>query len=368
MKLQAWFYLKITLRIISGFGAFFCFYLSLLKENEDGEWQHRFEKLWVKIDDLRKQAISRHVAIARVTSDFLTSICDRLFGKRLFSIQAVGVSCCLAVALFGIAIWLLTLLAKPIAGLPFLSFVLTGGVLGLMPAFLNKTLWIKCWFIGVVWLSYNNFVSPFIDISTLLHSAGLTRLPLMVMAIPICLFLGLALFVLLIAIIRKGLLYISATSSSLKIGLLYIGFCFPAAMLIVLWKVFLLNLDLLDKWFPLPAVNPTTSTTLTEVLSFDQNLSWGILWGMFSFSLFVCIFFLNSVLAALSAMFVIFGAVLVIHHFLWPLLDRPIYSLQKLGITKRPKVIGYVGVWLAALALALGKFDWLEKIVDKISP
>ena len=50
----------------------------------------------------------------------------------------------------------------------------------------------------------------------------------------------------------------------------------------------------------------------------------------------------------------------------WPLLARPVYALQRLGIAHRKKLYGTLGAGL--FFLSTGKYEFLEKIIERLNP
>jgi hypothetical protein len=61
-------------------------------ENEEGKWQNRMENLWVTIHDREEITGSKLLAFFNKISVVVTQGFDWIFGPRLFSLRAVGVS------------------------------------------------------------------------------------------------------------------------------------------------------------------------------------------------------------------------------------------------------------------------------------
>jgi hypothetical protein len=70
------------------------FYASLSYETEDGKIQNLLEEWWIKVDDYKKQAISKHTAFIKALASLVTNIFDRVFGTRIYSVESLGVSIC----------------------------------------------------------------------------------------------------------------------------------------------------------------------------------------------------------------------------------------------------------------------------------
>lgn len=72
---------------------FFCLLSAIaLYPNEEGKIQSRFEDFWIRVDDYQELALSRHTAFLQQVAGLETRFLDRVFGIRLFSPQAIGVS------------------------------------------------------------------------------------------------------------------------------------------------------------------------------------------------------------------------------------------------------------------------------------
>src|SRR2546423_9241881 len=78
-------------------------YASFSYETEDGTIQSLLELWWIKVDDYQKLSLSRHVAFIKMLATVVTYIFDRLFGVRIFSLQAFGVSICYSFLCTGVA-------------------------------------------------------------------------------------------------------------------------------------------------------------------------------------------------------------------------------------------------------------------------
>jgi len=59
------------------------FYASLSYETEDGKIQNLLEEWWIKVDDYKKLAISKHTAFIKALASLVTSIFDGTFGTRI---------------------------------------------------------------------------------------------------------------------------------------------------------------------------------------------------------------------------------------------------------------------------------------------
>ena len=74
----------------------------------------------------------------------------------------------------------------------------------------------------------------------------------------------------------------------------------------------------------------------------------------------------NVIDGVVAFVFVVLAAVMLAHRLLWPLLDRPLYALQGIGIARRRWLFGAVGLTL------LGWGGWrlpdaLKEIVKSVA-
>ena len=98
--------LHLALRVLAGIVGAISLYAALfLYEDEHGNLENRLEDWWVKLDDERNSAVSRHTAFMREVARLAGDVFDRVFGKKLLSPQAFGVSSAFTIA--GVAVFAL---------------------------------------------------------------------------------------------------------------------------------------------------------------------------------------------------------------------------------------------------------------------
>lgn len=79
-------------------GLLLCYGALFLYEDEQRVLQSTLETLWIEIDDLRRNAVRKHVALLRVAATASLEFLDRLFGRSLLSTRAIGVAICISLA------------------------------------------------------------------------------------------------------------------------------------------------------------------------------------------------------------------------------------------------------------------------------
>lgn len=75
----------------------------------------------------------------------------------------------------------------------------------------------------------------------------------------------------------------------------------------------------------------------------------------------------NVITSFAAAAFLVLALAALVHRPLWPLFERPLYAVQKLGIVRRTKLLGTDGVLL--LGVAFGAMPaWLRELLAGLSP
>jgi hypothetical protein len=345
-----------ALRLIVGaIGLGLIYQAFLLYETQEGAFANKLEDLWIKIDDLHKVAVAKHTAFVSVLAAFFSTILDRIFGKKLLSVQATCVSVCYAIASLGLTLLVIDLYfeGKLEGEESFVSMLIYCFTYGTIPALIPRStgsVWIKIWTIGFVFLAYHYFVGPLIEASALLLSAGQTKLTLFILALIIVVALSAGLFTAFIAVIRKMISYVSSVDSTKKVIFVIILGCLPLITLYVLWKTFLLSLGM------------ATLPTEEQAKSFNVGLGTGIYLAYFS--TMICTMLMHLIFIPFTGCFILLAALMMLHRLFWPVLERPVYALQKLEGAKRSKLFGLIGFVL--LLFASGKIEWFEKLVKLV--
>ncbi|MFZ0751355.1 MAG: hypothetical protein WAM70_18475 [Pyrinomonadaceae bacterium] len=80
--------------LLAVIGGLLIYVAAFLYETEKKKIQDTLEVLWISIDEKQKGAISWSVVFTQAVAQLTGSSLDRLFGHRIFSLQAIGVSLC----------------------------------------------------------------------------------------------------------------------------------------------------------------------------------------------------------------------------------------------------------------------------------
>jgi hypothetical protein len=333
--------------ILGGLGVLLV-YASFSYEDEEGKIQSRLEEWWIRIDDFKRQALSSHIAFMKVLASVLTSFLDRLFGVRLFSLQSFGVSMCYSIFWLGIFLMIAVKLnpTPETADVHALNIAGFGLLFGTIPALMGKTSWnfigirfIHIWFVALLYVSFENFFLPFGYIVLFaLVQPGMEKGAFLFTAIIIGVVFAVFLFATFICIMRSTTKAIAHSTNPMKIIGLTILNAVPVVIFYGLFKLFIFIAHSSDR--------------VAMIMSF------------LAFIIICCGIMLNLAFILSAALFVCLAVVLLLHHLFWPLIQRPLYKLQALGVAKRPLLFRFIGLTL--IGLAFGKHEWLWSIIAKL--
>ena len=98
-----WHLLHLLLRLLEALLGIFCLVTAiLLYPSEDGKIRSALEDFWVRVDDYKRLALSRHAAFMTQVAQMETRVLDGVFGHKLFSRRAIAISAlCSAGTCFG---------------------------------------------------------------------------------------------------------------------------------------------------------------------------------------------------------------------------------------------------------------------------
>jgi hypothetical protein len=337
-----WDWIVIGIRIITFACGLLLIYVAIfLYEDEQGKIQNTLEDWWVKIDDLKRGALSRHTIFMQETARITNYGFNQLFGKKLVSLQALAVSACFSIASLGLAglymIYESENLFSSWLSLPFANEPLVA------------LLWLLM-FLGIAlipsrWPSLSGLVLGVSALSSILFFAlfwhNLEPNVFEYSSYCFGIVLGIASDMLFIALTRKLLRWSLMEKFS--------------RILTVILLNCLLSFVLIKGFYRF-------SFSVGQVYNFDFS-TLGNLMHIIDFAfLFAAGTNFFTVLFALAI--VILALIMLLHRTFWPMLSRPIYALAKLGIIHRPKLLGTIGLALLGLATGIAPVS-LKDIVDK---
>lgn len=315
--------------VIGLIGAVLLYVALFLRETEEGKLQNRLEELWIEIDDLSKAALSRQTAFLQRVSALANSGLNKLFGVRPFSAGAVSASLCFS---FGSVSFFLAYLfghvtASPHAGqfsespngeLILAYLVLPLVILGFI-SFLIGLLSTPYRYFAFLWIPVSLYFAAAYD----LDNRGFDWNPLQwhwfsdenLFMVLIMLVGGFASDVFFIAVTRWCLAKGSLLTKGWEIAFLLTLNGTIGLVLIspVLWGS--------EGFINTKYRSHSTVKLLLEVLGAS-----------------------NFVAGTISVFFILLALTALLHLAVWPILERPLYSLQRYGLVRQPKMLAAASV------------------------
>lgn len=337
--------LKIALTI---FGAMCLCMAFLLRENEEGEIQSKLEDLWIKIDDLQKHAISRHIAFIRIVTNVIGDFFGRIFGPKTLSFRSFCVSTCFTIGLVLLTLFLFNYLTGSRDKIIFepIATIVISLAYGLVVILIKDRKWLLVWYTGFCYFIYTNYLMYIYEfISATIRSGN---------SIPVFLLLmfligfggGSVVFAVLVSIVRKSLVWLSKSDSLIRLILIFFLNSLPFLVVYVGFHSALYSLLLFG------AVN----SKKFWVLGIEMTILFSL----------VCLVITSLLFAISAVMLICLSSAILLHKAFWPALERPIYALQRFGIIQRRKTVAGFGVLI--ILMAWGKWEILFKMIDKLIP
>lgn len=322
--------------------AVFCF------EDEEGKIQNILEKWWIQLDQSKKAAVSTETAfvqgVARLSSQFF----DRIFGPRIVSSRAITVSLFLSLAslIIGYAIYEGDWEDSP----GILAIVIVFGiaclVFGLLQSRWQSLWWLKIKLVVVaafallVWGSVVVNDSAF-DKPTTFDASDWLRL------------FGFSLF-LAITSLGCGVGFVLLTRRTLELA------SKARKVSQVLFAIFL-NYGAIFLLVAIPWYRFISRPQFLGI-SYEDGSRWFYVdWN----DITVAITYSNLLSGIIVSAFLAIGIVVLGHRLIWPLIERPVYTLGRLGIARRKNVLTTLAIFM--LSFAFGRpLDWLSKLLDSM--
>ena len=315
----------------------------LLYPDREGKIQSKFEDFWVRADDYKKLALSRHAAFMTGVAKLETRFLDRVFGDKLFSIRAAIVSLGCSITSLGVVGLLHNHEAFSTKSYDFFTPRQSLGLVcigiyafaamslprrrrKLLFAVLSFALLVPGWVLIIVNAPIKN---P--SVSNRVSSFELYFVYDFIIS-----FLGVLGFVcdvVFIAVTRKVLRKASETSRSSTILILVLSNIVLATFLVGPFLIERLNL-----------IPPT-----------KLNLLWFPLIGL-----------TNMFDVALALLFAFLAVLLLIHRAVWPLLTRTLFRMTDIGTKGRRGILTAFGVALLSASVFGEKVPDLFKDLMKV--
>jgi len=289
-----------------------------LYEDQERRIQNKLEKWWINLSDMESASRSRALAFMQEVAKLTGRGFDNLLGKRLLSLRFAVISICFSLAsifLWGYVILTFRLSSHPPANTSagvsliwFLVFLAFGSV----PAFTNNKVVLGLWWFVILInvlpiMGLLLFVFKTKGVGVAAHGAGYALLPF-----GFSLFCDLSFIVITRLILRQ-------ISKSVRVFHIVLGVLVNLLILVLLiWLPIFVGAKVARLW-------PLAGGVV--MMSFPLN----------SIDFIVC--FAALILATL----------LLVHHLLWPMIQRPLYAICRFGPPKNKWLTWTIGLTLLAL-------------------
>lgn len=331
-----WHAFHLVARTVEALVGLFCIVTAImLYPNEEGKLQSTFEDFWIRVDDYQRLALSKHAAFMTQVANFETRLLDRVFGTRLFSWRAIGVSLAssiLAVAGIFFYVSVFEMLGPYTPPLFFSAFTFLFAMLVLVPSVCVRSKRIVgtivvCVFLLLAAIPLELLSETYRDIMD--SSSGVIDFELIFPMIPV---IGFICDVLFIATTRRLLRWAQESTSSVEVVLIVL-FNLVLAVALMAPLVFWHSL------VKLPAIAIVDAALVAVSNVFD---------------------------VILALMFVVLALTLLTHRALWPLLNRTLFRLQDVGTKGRRAILVTVGFALMGAGLTGKVPELVKEIVEKL--
>jgi hypothetical protein len=329
-----WHFLHLIARPIEVLLGVFCVLTAIvLYPDEEGRIQSKFEDFWIRVDDFKNSALTRHAAFLTQVAKLETQFLNRLFGHKLISSQSIGVSFSLSLLTFSI-LGLATLgYASKVEDIRsmflrfYLSLLIVSLLVGVTSIFVRRrqntrTIAIASAIILVPFFIFK--FNPNLDSARAEVSANVLYLAVG----------GFACDVAFVALTRRFVMWTGEMTSTVKV------------MGTIVLNVFL-----------------ALCLTAPLLFSFINALSHRYLSVFFTrwFGILDAIALTNVFDVALALLFVLLATLLLIHRALWPLLTRTLFRMADIGTKGRRAILTAIGISLLGTSVFGEKFPELLK-------
>lgn len=324
----------------------------VMRKTTEGRWVNRIEEFWIRVDDKRIAAGGLWFSLCNALAAKLTRAFNRIVGEKMISLRLVGISGSLSFAslfsfyalFFGAGGYVfltyhdlikqkvpaivnleVTTVLLIIAFLATALIALVFGILSALPMIFKSRLWVwlSCFPTGLVFILFLRLVY--------LRAVNPGRL-----AIILSVVISLVSDVLLVAVIRQSLRWITK-----QVSLARIAAAIAVQVLLVL----------VTFWLPIQLL----------ILQVPHKPASSLSVGALTLTLF------NIPTAVASICFIASLAFMILHLFTWPIMERVVYILTRPEVLEKRKYLRVISGAIAAYGLqGIPKTDILIKIIETL--
>jgi hypothetical protein len=347
---------------------------AFLTEDEESGLQNKLEIWWIRIDDQRATSLSRRAAFLQAVALLASRGFDRVFGSRLFSLQAFAISCSFSIAslfayllmkqvivLFDNPGWVPDVLwpVRPINPQPIVFPVYAGLSatfvgLALLPGKIHQRRLRQALYVGATLVSVT-FAAPVTGVVAMEPYYTGSRIDWLDPS-------------------SWSDQFGSAEVIAYAIGVFAIVLSFGADLLFIVFTRVVLrsaHTAQISRIVQLILSNMAIAVALLLIPQAIGDYIWSHhdIFGdaVQYFAYILKIFAATNVLdALLASTFVGVCLLLLAHYLCWPVIQRPVYAMQKLGIVKRRALLATAA--LALFVFATGRTpELLEKVAEALT-
>lgn len=306
----------------------------LLYQTEQGELQSRLQDMWIIIDDLQKKALSRHVAFVNVMASMVTSLSERVFGRKLISLQSLTVTICYAVVSACFVVMLCEYyLHKSIDSTTpsvFLVFFCAGTIPAIIPFFTKSKIkqkkYVSIWLTVMLTLAFVKIILPYVDVVRAILLVEDKQFFSFFILLSLSVLIALGLFTSFVIVSRLGFRWLSTSKSASRIALTSLLNVSPIFVMYLILKLGFAKIS--HSQLPTDIDPKNVEQAKIALTSLGNQLNIAVVFTLIFVLLLGLVFLIPAIF------FLLFSAAMVIHRILWPILHRPLYKLQELEITQ----------------------------------
>jgi hypothetical protein len=298
-----------------------------LYEDQEGKMQNRIVQWWVKIDDARIASHSRVEVFLRAVAGLTARGFDRALGDGLISFRFAGMSLCLSIASFSLVGSIGAIHAHNPARNMFFEGVCLF-VLALVPIVCVERWTLRIWWLAVL-IVVTKSVGSLLYILYRVRGVAFAGRALGYVALAFA--VSFVCDICYVAITRWMLRRIAVNSQVLGVISMIAANLFVLSVLV--FGPFELGLKLFNYW---------------------QNGSAVIMFSLL----------LNAIDFVAGSAALLVGLALLVHRLLWPVLEKPLYAIQRHEVVRNKKLLWGAGLALAFLPTHM-TFDFVKVALAK---
>jgi hypothetical protein len=331
-----WHLLHVIARPLEALLGLFCVLTAIvLYPNEEGKIQSKFEDFWIRVDDFRNLALTRHAAFMTQVARLETRLLDRILGTQLISLQFVLVSACFSLAstfaaLLMLSPWMYVDLS-PVKGELLRAFVLffCSPLIVVIAFFLLKNRSAR---LLLLMLSVTLFATLIIQMTGMFDPSD-SDSPIVGLNITAMFVGGFISDIAFIAVMRRLLRFAGQETRTLSVVAVM-------ALAMLLAGCLMSPLFLLLRAATIGQADPGRVLSLGAVVSLADTFD-----------------------AILALLFVILALLLLVHRAVWPLLTRTLFRMQDIGTKGRRSILTAVGLALLGTSVFGGIPELLKDLI-----